>query len=124
KAIYQIGNPSKRNALRRTREAALALAEARLDAVSKELADGCPQLLRTASTDSVARIERRPGRGLPIAGLPKGGRVVAVLRRRAAQELPSKRPQRKPGQTPSVMSSGFTAVPPVADPSNRAFNSR
>ncbi|MGK0350098.1 MAG: hypothetical protein ACJAYX_000766 [Planctomycetota bacterium] len=124
KAIYQIGNPSKRNALRRTRGAALALAEARLDAVSKELADGCPQLLRTASTDSVARIERRPGRGLPIAGLPKGGRVVAVLRRRAAQELPSKRPQRKPGQTPSVMSSGFTAVPPVADPSNRAFNNR
>lgn len=124
KAIEQIGNPRLRNALRRTREASLALAEARLDAVSKELTDGCPQLLQAASTDSVARIERRPGRGLPVAGLPAGGRVVAVLRRRAAQELPSKRPKPKPGRTLSEPNPGFTAVPPVADPGNRAFNSR
>ncbi|MFT4513195.1 MAG: hypothetical protein ACI91B_001897 [Planctomycetota bacterium] len=123
-AIDQIGNPRERSALRRTRQAALALAEARLNAISKELTEGCPQLLVTASADSAARIERRPGRGLPIAGLPSGGRIVAVLRRRTAQELPSKRPQRKPGETSSVRSSGFTAVPPVADPSNRAFNNR
>ena len=122
KAIQHDGNPLERGVLRLTRQVALALAEARLDAVSKELAEGCPQLLATASADSAARLERRPGRGLPIAGLPAGGRVVAVLRRRTAQELPSQRPQRQPGQTSSILSSDFMAVPPVADPGNRELN--
>lgn len=123
-AITQIGNPSERSDLRRTRAAAMALGEARLDAVSQELANSCPQLIDSASEDAGPRIERRPGRGLPIAGLPDGGRVVAVLRRRAAQDLPSKQLKRKPGDRPTVRGSRFTGVPPVADPSNRAFNSR
>jgi hypothetical protein len=121
-ALQHIGNPLERRALRLTRQVALALAETRLDAVSQELIEGCPQLLAADSADSAARIERRPGRGLAIAGLPAGGRVIAVLRRRAAQELPGKRPQRQPGQTSLRLSPNFTTVPPVADPGNRALN--
>lgn len=123
-AIEQIGNPRKRNALRRTRRAATALAESRLDAIATELGQSCPQLVEKASEDAPPRIERRPGRGLPIAGIDGGGRILAILRRRAAQDLPKNRPQREPGQTTSIRSSGFTTVPPLVDPGNRAFNNR
>ena len=124
RAIEQIGNPRERNALRRTRQAGVALSEARLDAVSKALGQDCPQLVEKPADGRGSRIERRPGRGLPVAGVDGGGRIVAVLRRRAAQELPKQRPQREPGQTSSIRSSGFTTVPPLVDPSNRAFNNR
>ena len=123
-AITQLGNHSVRDNLRRTRRAAVALAESRLDAVSQDLLKACPALQAATPSDQGPRIERRPGRGVPVAGLDGGGRVLAVLRRRAALALPSERPVRTEQVDSSVMTSGFTAVPPVADPSNRPFNRR
>jgi hypothetical protein len=128
-AASQLGNPNEREALRRTRRTAIALAERRLDALTAELQRGAPGLLELAkkngkTPDRSPRLERRPGRGLPVAGLDAGGRIVAVLRRRTAAELPSERTTRTEQLTSSSFSSGFTTVPPVVDPINRPFNNR
>lgn len=76
-AYEHLDGDNPRAAARRTRDAARALAEARLDAVAATLA-------RRAPAVPAERIERRPGRSLPTAGLERGGQVVATLRRRAA----------------------------------------
>lgn len=121
--IDQLGNRNPRKSLRRTRTAALALAEARLDAVSSHLLRACPDLANGTGL-LVPRIERRPGRGVPIADSTGAGRIVAVLRRRTAQDLPAQRVKSTRTEPRTLDPEGFTPVPPVADPSNRAFNSR
>ena len=123
-AIDQIDNPSKRKALRRSRRCAIALGEARIDAITAELLRGCPGLANNAKSNDRTRIERRPGRGFPVAGLPSGGRVVAVIRRRVAQDLPPLRPTEMTQQAISEPSSAFMPVPGTADPTNRAFRNR
>jgi len=120
-AWEQRGNNSKRSRLRRTRQAAIELGQARLDAVSRQLLRACPELKSAPGLVS-ARIERRPGRGLPVAGQTGGGLVRAVLRRRTAQDLPTERPIRGPGSASAFRTVGFTAVPPVVDPTNRPLN--
>ncbi len=77
-ALEHLGNPGERAALRRTRRAALALAQARLDAVVQKLRAMAPELTRD-------RFDLRTGRAVPAAGLTAGGVVQAALRRRVAQ---------------------------------------
>ena len=85
-ALEQLDADDTRAAARRTREAAGALAEARLDAVAAALRKQMPGL-------DLARIDRRAGRRLPAAGVDGGGRVVATLRRRTAQAMGASRPR-------------------------------
>lgn len=103
-----LGGTSERDARRRTRSAARELAEARIDAVAAELRNRLPEL-------DPARIERRAGRGLPVDGAPDGGRVAALLRRRAAQRKldpspPSGRLQQTGVQWPSDRDWNFPAI--------------
>jgi hypothetical protein len=71
--------PGKRAADRRTRSAAVGLAERRLQALRADLQRRVPGL-------TPARVTLRPGRGVPTAGLTDGGRAVARLRRRVTTE--------------------------------------
>ena len=73
-----LDNPGERAAARRTRRAALALAEARLDAVERAVRTAAPEL-------TPERFERRTGRPSPATDKPQGGVVQAGLRRRAVQ---------------------------------------
>lgn len=68
----------ERAARRRTRNAAVSLATARLEAVRHEVQ-------QRSGPDLAQRVEWRPPRGIVTAGLPAGGRVLASLRRRAAR---------------------------------------
>ena len=85
-ALEQLDADDPRAAARRTREAAGALAEARLDAVVAALRKQMPEL-------DLARIDRRAGRRQPAAGIDGGGRVIATLRRRTAQAMGANRPR-------------------------------
>jgi hypothetical protein len=70
---------SPRAAGRRTRAAAVGLAERRLAALRAELERRVPGL-------TAARVTLRPGRGVPTGELTSGGRAVAQLRRRVTTE--------------------------------------
>jgi len=76
-ALDMLGGDNERRARRRSRAVAQALAEARLDAVTQHI------LARNKDLDA-SRVERRPGRGLPVDGVEGGGRVRLALRRRTA----------------------------------------
>ncbi|MBL8730593.1 MAG: DUF748 domain-containing protein [Planctomycetes bacterium] len=69
---------NERAVRRRTRAAATAMAEARLQSVQQQIA-------QRFGAAMAQRVEWRPPRGLETAGLPAGGRVVATVRRRAAR---------------------------------------
>ncbi|MFN3244873.1 MAG: DUF748 domain-containing protein [Planctomycetota bacterium] len=82
-ALEQLGNPNPRAAARRTRSACKALGEARLDAAIARIRS----LHKNLGAD---RFERRPGRGVPVAGVVEGGCVIASLKRRSTQAPVSK----------------------------------
>ncbi|MCK5941841.1 MAG: hypothetical protein KAI24_07745, partial [Planctomycetes bacterium] len=82
-AVEQLGRPDERAAARRTRTAAIALAEARLDATIRHI-------LLERKDLGANRFDRRAGRGVPTAGVDEGGFVVVTLRRRSAQVAASK----------------------------------
>ena len=79
-ALDMLGDDNPRKHKRRTRATAIALSQARLDAVVEHILAAFPDLPRS-------RIDVRPGRGVPVDGVEGAGRVGAVLRRRSAEDV-------------------------------------
>ncbi|MEO6598131.1 MAG: DUF748 domain-containing protein [Planctomycetota bacterium] len=72
-ALGMLAAPNARTAQRRTKAAALAMAQARLQALAEDLRRRLP--------GRGAVIETRQPRAIATAGLPAGGRIVVSLRR-------------------------------------------
>jgi hypothetical protein len=76
-ALGMLGDDSPRQQRRRAAAAAMALGQKRLAAVVAALRQAAPEL-------PAAQIQVRRPRGVPVADLPQGGVVRAMLRRRTA----------------------------------------
>lgn len=76
-ALGMLGDDSPRQQKRRAAAAAMALGQKRLAAVAASLRQTAPDL-------PAAQIQLRRPRGVPVADLPQGGVVRAMLRRRTA----------------------------------------
>ncbi|MFN8826551.1 MAG: DUF748 domain-containing protein [Planctomycetota bacterium] len=76
-ALGMLGDDSPRQQRRRAAAAAMALGQKRLAAVVAALRSAAPEL-------PAAQIQVRRPRGVPVADLPQGGVVRAMLRRRTA----------------------------------------
>ncbi|MFK7739670.1 MAG: DUF748 domain-containing protein [Planctomycetota bacterium] len=125
-ALDQLGDDNPRTAKRRTRRAAQELAEARVEAVAARLEQLLPEL-------GNGRLDLRPGRGVPIAGVDDGGRVTAVIRRRSTQTIADDAPNRarrqadkKPGDQRTSIGSGPEGASPAAQhaPGSRVGETR
>lgn len=77
-SVRMLAGENERQRSRRTRQAALAIAERRLHAVQDAIA-------ARVGPSAAARIEWRRPRAVPAMDAPDGGRVVVTVRRRAAQ---------------------------------------